>query len=676
MKNLFDKKNYKKIISYYKKQGIGKDLAERIYTSRLLGYDSNLVLHGGGNTSVKSKVTDLDEKKHEVLYIKGSGSDLSTIGPEGFPAVKIAPIIQLLKKEFITDVEMVQFLRKNLIDVSSPNPSVETFVHAIINNKFVDHTHSSSLLEIMNRPDGLMLCKELYEKNFTIIPYVMPGYLLAREVYKKYSKDNNKIGLILFKHGIFTYGDTGYQSYKRMINSVNIAENFLKKEKSKRLVKIKTVKTVINSEDIAPVLRKYVSKFSRYILNYRSSKDLLSKINNKNIESYLKKGVITPDHVIRIKPFPLVINIDKCKNHQEVEKLINTAFKIYEKNYKNYFNKNININKNKKIKILDPIPQVIYIQNMGMFSVGRSLKEAKINGDIAELSLNSIINIEQKSIFKSISPKDIFDVEYWTLEQAKLNKKKKILDGKVVIVTGGAGTIGQETAKKFHCEGAEVIIIDNDRIKLQQVRSLLKIKTYLCDVTSREAFKATMAKICKKYGGIDIVVSNAGFAYENSMVEMSDKNLKNSFNINFFSHQIVASEATKIFLKQNIGGCLLFNISKQAINPGKNFGAYGTAKSALLALCKQYALEYGSYGIRSNGVNADRIVGGLLTDEMVKRRSKARKVSDNEYLRGNLLKREVFAHDVANAFFHLSISEKTTASVLTVDGGNIEASLR
>jgi len=243
-------------------------------------------------------------------------------------------------------------------------------------------------------------------------------------------------------------------------------------------------------------------------------------------------------------------------------------------------------------------------------------------------------------------------------------------------VTGGTGTIGFETYKMFKNYGAEVVLLDYDLKRLKEVQSKIKDLCIHCDVTNKMSVKNAFKKICEKFGGFDILISNAGTAPGGAIGDVSDEILRKSFEVNFFSHQNCASEAIKIMKKQNTNGCLLFNISKQSVNPGKNFGPYGLPKSALLSLCKQYAVDYGSYGIRSNGVNADRIKSGLMTGKMIKTRAKARSVSEDTYMRGNLLANEVKAEDVAKAFFHLAVSKKTTGAVLTVDGGNIAASLR
>tara|TARA_Y100000992_G_C21264313_1_gene493071 strand:+ start:138 stop:2162 length:2025 start_codon:yes stop_codon:yes gene_type:complete len=674
MKNIFSKKNLKSSTLSFSKKDVGKDLAERIYTSRLIGSNSELVLHGGGNTSVKSKIKNEEGKLVDVIYIKGSGSDLGSIDQSGFPAVKLKPLIELVKMDHISDEEMMTYLKNNLIDHKSPNPSVETLVHAIINEKYIDHTHSTAILKITDRPNGKKICKELFGKDFLIIPYVMPGFLLAKKIYEIYQRNMKIHGMILHKHGIFTFGDNAEESFKRMIKAVTTAENYLKNQKIYKIEKIKKINKRFDSSLIAPLIKSHICQNQNYILNFRCNHDLLDAINSEDIKKFLFKGVVTPDHVIRTKPFPLILNFDKCKNLDALKKKIMQEMMKYKNNYIKYFKKYNN--PKKSFQMLDPIPQIILIQNIGMFSVGRNLNEALVNGDVSEQSIKTIISIEEQSKFESITRNDIFDVEYWSLEQAKLNKIKKPLSGNVVIITGGAGTIGFSTAKKFRENGAEVVLIDKDEQKLKNIPENKLYDFYRCDVTNRSDFKKVINDITKTYGGINTVISNAGSAYQSPIADISDSEIKKSFEINFFSHQIVASECVKLMKEQNLGGCLLFNISKQSVNPGKNFGAYGTSKAALLALCKQYALEYGKYGIRSNGVNADRIKSGLLTDKLIDERARARGVSIENYMNSNLLGKQVLPEDIADAFFHLSISKKTTASILTVDGGNIEASLR
>jgi len=677
LKNNWSKKIAIKYIKKYKKLSFSKDLALRVYTTQLLGKNKELVLHGGGNTSVKTTVKDIDSKKYNVLCVKGSGWNMADIEPAGLPAVKLEPLLALKKKKYLSDEDMVNFQKRNLIDINSPNPSVETFLHAFLPFKYVDHTHADAILNVTNRPGGLNFCKKIFGNKIGIVPYVMPGFMLAKKVSEIYSKNPKINCLILMNHGIFTFADDAKDAYDLMIKYVSKAERAVKKLKSKKIKQIKKFTTRFNIHEIAPIIRGLLSenKNQKFVVNYRLNKHLKYFINGKSVRSYSSKGTATPDHVIRVKPFPLIITPKKNSSISEFKMTAKKAFKNYRKKYIRYFNINKNKVKDRKV-MLDTSPRVILVQNVGMFTVGKDLIAAKIAGDLTETNAKVITSVEETSTYKFIPEKDLFDIEYWSLEQAKIKGKKKQLEGNVVVITGSTGTIGFETYKMFKSYGAEVVLLDYNLERLKEVQSKIKDLCIHCDVTNKRSVKNAFKQICEKFGGIDILVSNAGIAPVGSIGEVSDEILRKSFEVNFFSHQNCASEAVKIMKKQNINGCLLFNISKQSVNPGKNFGPYGLPKSALLSLCKQYAVDYGSYGIRSNGVNADRIKSGLMNDKMIKTRAKARSISTDDYMRGNLLLNEVKAEDVAKAFFHLATSKKTTGAILAVDGGNIAASLR
>ena len=677
MKNSWSVNKARKYIKKYKNLGFSEDLALRVYTTRLLGRNKKLVLHGGGNTSVKTKIKDIDGKKYDVLCVKGSGWDMADIEPEGLPAVKLEPLLSLKNKKYLSDEDMVSYQKKNLINIKSPNPSVETFLHAFLPFKYVDHTHADAILNITNRPGGLNFCKKIFGDKVSIVPYVMPGFMLSKKVSEIYSINPNINCLILMNHGIFTFADDAKEAYSLMIKYVSQAERAIKKLKVKKIKQIKNFSTKFTVQEIAPIIRGLSSnnKDQKFIVNYRLNKHLKYFMNGKNVRSYSSKGTATPDHVIRVKPFPLIITPKKNSSIEEFKLTAEKAFNNYRKKYVNYFNVNKNKVKGKKV-MLDTSPRVVFVQNIGMFSIGKDLNSAKIAGDLTDTNAKVIASVEETSTYKFIPEKDLFDVEYWTLEQAKIKKQKKLLEGNVVVITGSTGTIGLETYKIFKSYGAEVILLDYNLERLKNLQSKIKELCIHCDVRNKKSVKKAFNQICERYGGIDILISNAGTATNGAIGEVDDNILRQSFEDNFFSHQNCASEAIKIMKKQNINGCLLFNISKQSVNPGKNFGPYGLPKSALLSLCKQYAVDYGSYGIRSNGVNADRIRSGLMNDKMIKIRAKARSISTDAYMRGNLLLNEVKAEDVAKAFFHLATSKKTTGAVLAVDGGNIAASLR
>tara|TARA_B100000989_G_scaffold293580_1_gene271191 strand:+ start:212 stop:2248 length:2037 start_codon:yes stop_codon:yes gene_type:complete len=678
MKNNWSDKEESKYIMHYKKLGYNSDIAIRVYSTRLLGRNQELVIHGGGNTSVKTKVRDIDSKKCEVLCIKGSGWDMADIEPDGLPAVKLSPLIQFKNRKYLKDNDMVAYQKRNLINTNSPNPSVETFVHAFLPHKYVDHTHSNAIVTLTNRTDGKNLCKKIFGPKVGIVPYVMPGFELAKKAYDIYILNPDIECLVLLNHGIFTFADNAKKSYSLMIKYVSIAERALKKLRKKKNIQVKKNNFSFKPHEIIPILRGLLSHNNtgrKFVVNYRSTNNLNYFLNNKNIKRISYFNMATPDHVIKIKPFPLIIRQKNNTTLEDLKKLAKKSFNDYRIRYKNYFIKNNKKTVEKKI-MLDTSPRLIFFQNVGLFSVGESLNDAVVAGDLAEVNAKVISKVEESSKYKFISEKDLFNIEYWSLEQAKIRKIRKIFQGNIVVITGGLGAIGFETYKIFKKHGAEVVLLDNDLKKVKEMQSKLKELCLHCDVRSKKSIKNAFKIISEKYGGIDILISNAGTSKAGPIGETSDKDLRDSFEDNFFSHQNCASEAVRIMLKQNIEGCLLFNISKQSVNPGKNFGPYGLPKSALMSLCKQYALDYGSHGIRSNGVNADRIRSNLLDNKMIKLRSQARGVSEQEYMKGNLLRKEVKAQDVAQAFFNLANSKKTTGSIFTVDGGNIAASLR
>jgi NAD(P)-dependent dehydrogenase (short-subunit alcohol dehydrogenase family) len=311
--------------------------------------------------------------------------------------------------------------------------------------------------------------------------------------------------------------------------------------------------------------------------------------------------------------------------------------------------------------------------------VAKDKAEAKVAGDLFEAAMGSIRGAEAIGRYEPIGEDDQFDMEYWSLEQAKLGRSSpKRLARHVVIVTGGAGVIGAATARAFAREGAEVAILDIDAKGVAEVAKSLggNALGLHCDATDRASIEAAFAKVVENFGGLDILVSNAGTALTGMMAEMPDEVLRESFEINFFAHQNVARAAVAVMKRQKLAGVLLFNVSKQAVNPGPNFGAYGTSKAALLAPVRQYALEHGADGIRVNALNPDRIRSGLLTPQMIERRAEARGLSASEYMAGNLLREEVTAQDVAEAFLAQALMQKTTGDVMTVDGGNVAAMMR
>jgi rhamnose utilization protein RhaD (predicted bifunctional aldolase and dehydrogenase)/NAD(P)-dependent dehydrogenase (short-subunit alcohol dehydrogenase family) len=677
MQNLWSDEDAKAAIDSHARKGINEDLGLRVYTTRLLGGEPKLVLHGGGNTSVKTRMADITGTTIDVLCVKGSGWDMGTIEAPGLPAVRLDPLRELEGLQALSDEDMVNVQRSNLLDAKSPNPSVETLLHAFLPHKFIDHTHSNAVLALTDQPDGEALAADLYGKRAALVPYVMPGFALAKKCSEVGKANPNVEGLILLKHGIFSMGATAEEAYVRMIDLVTMAEQRLAKATRKIFPGATLPAKAPDVAEIAPILRGLLSipvksggreAAQRFVFEFRSNAAILAYVNGKEVARYSQQGPVTPDHAIRTKGWPLIVPAPEAGKLDAFKAGAKTALDKFAEGYRGYFERH-NAKAMPKKKELDPIPRVVLVPGVGLFGVGNSSKDAKIAADLAETTVEVIADAERLGTYQSIPMPDIFDIEYWSLEQAKLSSAaEKPLARRIAVVTGGASGIGAATAAALAKEGAEVVVLDRD---------VSKVKGGIaCDVTKPESVRAAFDKIAATYGGVDIVVSNAGAAWQGKIGLVDDKTLRDSFELNFWAHQSVAQNAVRIMRAQGLGGCLLFNASKQAVNPGPDFGPYGLPKAATLFLSRQYALDHGADGIRSNAINADRIRSGLLTDEMIAMRSKARGLTEADYMGGNLLGLEVTADDVAQAFVSLAKAPKTTGAVVTVDGGNIAAALR
>jgi rhamnulose-1-phosphate aldolase/alcohol dehydrogenase len=702
MQSRFVRADAEAVVKRYAETGVPCDLALRVYTTRLLGADPRLVLHGGGNTSVKTRMVDLMGREVEVLCVKGSGADMANIEPAGLPAVRLAELRELRRRDALSDEDMVRVQRANLIDPMAPNPSVETLLHAFVPHKFVDHTHSIAVLSLIDQADGETRAAEVYGGRMGIVPYIMPGFALAKKAAEIYEANAAVNGLILHKHGIFTFGDSAEEAYERMIEMVSLAEAALRR--GRRAVFATAASSALPSPareegtgrvsgggkgwgilplaEVAPIVRgacalKVTSgAHRRLVLEFRKSDLIRNFVNGADVKRYAAAGVVTPDHTIRTKNWPLVLEAPR----QSADFAASTAAAAgaFMDDYRRYFARH-NARCGGGKTMLDPLPRVVLVPGLGLFGLGRSKKDAKIAADLAEAAVETITDAEAIGRFESISEADMFDCEYWSLEQAKLGAAKELpLAGQIAAITGAAGAIGAATARALAAAGAEVALIDVDDAALRTVARAIggAALAVRCDVTDAATVQAAFDQVAEHFGGVDIVVSNAGAAWQGRIGEVDEEILRKSFDLNFYGHQRVAQAAVRIMRAQGTGGCLLFNASKQAINPGPNFGPYGLPKAATLFLARQYALDHGADGIRANAVNADRVRSGLLTEPMIAERARARGVTEAEYMRGNLLGREVMPEDVAQAFLAQALALKTTAGVTTVDGGNIAAALR
>ena len=652
-----------------------QDLGERVYTSRLIGSNPDLVMHGGGNTSVKVTRENIFGESERVLHVKGSGWDLDTLKAPGLPGVRLDPLCKLRNLNKLSDEEMVNIQRNNLLDSTSPNPSVETLLHAFLPHKFVDHTHATSFLILANLPKARQVCNEIFGDRLAIVPYIMPGFELAKKAAEIYEKNPTVEGLLLLNHGHFAFGETAKQSYQRIIEHTNKVAKYFKLKKPTNIGERNNVKNI----HFLPVLRGMIANINGTkdqpmpIFDLRTSRNIDIFFKRKDITLLEKRGMASPDHVLRTKGRPIFLKKSEIDENSIFKKVQN--FKI---SYEKYFERQVKKASEPKT-ILQADPKHAWVEKLGILGIGINSKAAAAAADLAEQNVRVRAVGEDFGGFYPLKEKDMFDCEYWSLEQAKLGKgKPPIFQGHIVVVTGGAGTIGLETAKKFSKLGANILLVDQDSNALESALNQLTPwdKAIACDITKKGSAEKVINNSILNFGGIDILISNAGNATSGLMLELDDKNLRKAFELNFFAHKSFAIEAAKIMKLQDRGGQILFNISKQAINPGTNMGAYGLPKATTMFLMRQLALELGKDKIRVNGINADRIRSGLLTDNFIKARSKSRGISEQVYMEGNLLQQEVEAKHVAEGFAALAQMKRTTGHVLTVDGGNTAAELR
>jgi len=665
-----------------------QELALRVYSSRIIGQDADLVMHGGGNTSCKLKRQDVFGNEMNVLHIKGSGWNLGTIEAAGLPAVRLDPLLELRALDALGDEDMVNLLRSNLLDSSAPNPSVETLLHAFLPYKYIDHTHATAMLALADLPNVEDVVREIFGNRLVCVPFIMSGIDLAKIVAVICDANPDVEGLVLINHGHVAFGDSAKQSYDRLIEHTNMVEAWLAKTSGtvpKEAIGQSPEMSAMASE-ILPMLRGIIGDanasfsedrdYAMPIMDMRNGENVQEFFERNDLTDLSRRGVATPDHVIRTKNYPLYLSTDTLSKGRDG---ISQAVDAYIAEYTAYFNENAARFEDGEKTLLMPTPNLAWIEGLGAVGMSVDANAASAVSDLAAQNITVVSNAEGCGGFRPIDTEILFDMEYWSLEQAKLDKSEPpYFQGRVVMVTGGGGAIGLSTAQEFAVLGANVFLVDLEPKALEAALSKLG-KGHggiALDITEKGAADRAIEACVQRFGGLDILVSNAGAAWTGEMAVLDDDVLRKSFELNFFAHQTFAKAAAGVFEAQGRGGQMLFNVSKQAVNPGKGFGAYGIPKAATFFLLRQLALELGPKGVRVNGINADRIRSGLLDEAFVAERAKARGIDEETYMAGNLIRREVEAKHVAKAFVSLAQSERTTAHVMTVDGGNIEAALR
>ncbi len=638
------------------------DLALRVYTSRLLGQDPSLVLHGGGNTSVKISQKNLVGETEEILYVKGSGWDLATIEEGGFSGVRMPHLLKLAQLTSLSDSQMVNELKTQMIRANAPSPSVETILHAILPYKYVDHTHADAVVTITNTAEGRQRIEEIYGDRIVIIPYIMPGFDLARLCAQEFEKQkgDNTIGMVLMNHGIFSFGETAQESYERMIELVTEAEDYLQRHQAWQIPK-----TPVNAPDTAlshtlARLRHQVSVAAGLpvILSLQQTEKTLSFAQREDIATISQQGPATPDHVIRTKRIPQ----------------LGRDVQGYVEAYKSYFKAHLP-HANGHKTMLDPAPRVILDPELGLCAIGKNARAAAIVADIYDHTIDIIERATRLGGYQALPPQDIFDVEYWELEQAKLAKggKPPAFMGEVAIVTGAASGIGKACVESLLKRGAAVVGLDIN----EAIADLYKKPDFcglVCDLTDETAVKQALEKAVRRFGGIDMVILNAGiFPASSPISSLSTEQWRRIMNINLDANLVLMREVHPFLTMAPNGGRMVVIGSKNVPAPGPGAAAYSASKAALNQLTRVAALEWGKDKIRINSIHPNGVFDtAIWTDEVLQTRAKNYGLTVEEYKTNNVLRVEVTSRDVAELAASMcdTLFEKTTAAQVPLDGGN------
>lgn len=637
-------------------------LAQRVYSSRLLGQDSSLVLHGGGNTSVKTQERNVFGELEDILWVKGSGWDLDTIEAGGFAPCRVAHLLKLATLEDLSDPQMSAELRASMTKASAPAPSVEAILHALLPHAFVDHTHADALIAITNTPSGDRRIRELYGDRVVVIPYVMPGFKLARLCAQLFPDQAgpDTCGMVLMNHGLFTFGATARESYERMIDLVGQAEAYLAENKAWFLPAAPTPESTRSlREDLATLRREASSAAGRpMILASHQDAQSLGFARRADLEALAQRGPATPDHVLRTKRVPLV-GRDVAGFRQA---------------YEAYFQAH-SATSGSDLTMLDPAPRVILDPELGLCTLGRTAKEAAIVEDIYRHTIDVILRAEALEQWQPLPAQAIFDVEYWDLEQAKLRKAGAPLPfaGEVALVTGAASGIGKACVAALLQRGAAVIGLDlNPAVVGPQDRK--DYRGIACDLTQESQVLEALEQAVRTFGGLDMLVLNAGIFPKGAPIaelpqdlwhRVMDVNLDATFRLLQACHPLLK-------LAPN-GGRVVVIGSKNVAAPGPGAAAYSASKAAVNQLARVAALEWGEDGIRVNSIHPNMVFDtALWTDEILASRAKHYGLTVDQYKTQNVLRTGVTSADVAEMAAALCspLFAKTTGAQIPVDGGN------
>lgn len=667
-----------------------KGLDELVYRSNLLGADRAVCNWNGGNTSMKTTEKDFKGNDVEVMWVKGSGSDLATMGASNFTGLRLDDIAPLIERDDMSDEDMTAYLQHCMIDQSNPKSSIETLLHAFLPYKQVDHTHPDAIISICCSPNGKEVADEIYGDRYVWVPYIRPGFKLSKMIAEAVQSNPNAELVMMEKHGLVTWGETSEESYKKTIDIINEAEEYIEAKVEEENLFGGSKYSMLEKEeretiltDILPLVRGLVSEDEQAVLFYSDEEDVAKFINSKDAKDLSQIGAACPDHLVHTKRTPLFIDWDaETSDLETLRSLIREGVASYREEYEAYFERN----KNEGDQLLNASPRVILIPGIGMITTGKNRAMAEGSAGLYKRAVSVMRGSTTLDSFTSLTENESYNIEYWPLELYKLTLAPPEVEfsRQVAFVTGGAGGIGSACCERFASEGAHIVIADlNEEGAIEAANKInneygegtaIAIKM---DVTKEDQVKEAFKQATLHFGGVDIVVNNAGLATSSPFEETTLDEWDLNMNVLAKGYFLVAREGFKVMKNQELGGSQVFIGSKNSVYAGKNASAYSTAKAAEVHLARCIAAEGGEYGIRVNSVLPDAVLQGsaIWGSNWRQERADAYGIHPDEledhYKKRTTLLVNIFPSDIAEAvaFYASSKAAKTTGNMITVDGG-------